>query len=152
MTLRERRSHAHFTADVRHLEVIAVDIFGRRTQEAKWLFALAAVPAALLALVGIAYGAFFLYAPIAAICIFHIFYPTLFGWAAVTVIAWAAFGSYAYVAVLDVVRILNNERPSVFLNEYDTFGFLVLIGILGCVATGLSIKRPKKVDRERADA
>lgn len=130
----------------------ANDIFGRRSQGAKWLFAVAAVPATLFAIVGIAYGAFFLYAPIAALCIVQIFYPTLFGWAAVTVIAWAAFGSYAYLALTDLVQILGGERPSVFLNESDAFWFLVLIGILGCVAVGLSLKRPKRAAQDRADA
>ena len=130
----------------------AIEVFERRSQEAKWLFALAAVPAALFAMVGIAYGAFFLYAPIAALCIVQIFYPTLFGWAAVTAIAWAAFGSYAYLAVTDVMRIIGGDRPSVFLNDSDTFWFVVLIAIMGCAAIGLTIKRPKKLGEGRADA
>ena len=130
----------------------ATDIFGRRAQEAKWLFALAAVPATLFAIVGLAYGAFLMYAPIAAVCIAQLFYPTLFGWAAVTLIAWVAFGSYAYLAVLDVARIVAGEHPRVFLNMDDTFVFLMLVGILGVIAIGLSFKRPKRVVQEKADA
>jgi hypothetical protein len=128
------------------------DVFGRRTQEAKWLFALAAIPAALFAIVGIAYGAFFLYAPIAAMCIIQMFYPTFFGWAVVALIAWGAFASYAYLAVLDLVRLLGGDQPSLFLNSSDTFGFLILLGILGAVAAGLTFKRPKRPSGEHADA
>ena len=77
----------------------------------------------------------------------------LLGWAAVAFVAWAAFLSYSYLAVVDLAKVANGGQPSVFLNESDTFGFLVLLLILGTVAVGLSIHRPLKHPANgRADA
>jgi hypothetical protein len=129
-------------------------LFERRDQKGKWLFVVAAVPAALFAFIGIAYGAFLPYAAIAAICIAQVFYPTIIGWAVVLAVAVVALASYGYAAVMDIVAIGRGSHPGIFMNQGDTLAFLSLLTALGVVVVGLIKYRPrvKSAAEGRSDA
>ena len=130
----------------------AVELFKRRRQRHKWLFVVAAVPLALFALIGLAYGAFLPYAALAAVCIAQLFYPTWLGWGVVLATAIFALAEYGSTAVSDIIAINSGGRPSMFLNEIDTFAFASLIVLIAVVVVGLLLNRPTPLPQAIADA
>ena len=122
--------------------MLADALFSRRHQKTRWLFILAATPLSLFALTGIAYGAFLLYAIPAALCFIQFFYPTLFVWGLVLALSAFAMFEYGYLLLLDIYRITDGNRAEVLQNPYDSFGFLLLFGIIVVVFFGLAFSRP----------
>jgi hypothetical protein len=114
----------------------------RRRQPARWVFIATAVPLIVIGLMGAEHGALFMYGPLAAICLFQVFYPTLLVWGFVLLLY--AGGSILYLFVLgaDALRLIHHQQPQVFLNPYDSTFFLLLLAVLITLTVVLIRKRP----------
>jgi len=123
------------------------EIFERRVQQKRWIFIIAAIPAMLFALWGWEYGAFFLYFPLAAICLCQFFYPTIAGWGFLFAVYSIGAVFYVYVFIRDIIQLIlgDTSAASIFVDLDDSFFFLILITVIVSVAFGLYRMKPKKV-------
>jgi nicotinamide riboside transporter PnuC len=92
-------------------------------------YLLFALPLLLIALVGLQYGAFPLYAAPVVICIFQFFRPTMIGWLLIFLPCVAMCFAWLFGLVRDLAYIIIGARPSILLDLDDSLVFLVALAL-----------------------
>jgi hypothetical protein len=80
------------------------------------VYLIVALPMLLIALIGLQYGAFLLYATPAVICIIQFFRPTMLGWLLVFIPCAAMSVAWLFGLIRDLIKISINSRPSILLD------------------------------------
>jgi hypothetical protein len=119
-------------------------LFERRSQPARWLLVVAAIPLILVALVGVQYGAFWPYAMLAGVCVLQFGYPTMVGWGICLAIFVGGAIVYAFALAAEIVRVASSQPPRIFLNPTDTAVVVALFAILVLLCAGLLVIKPKR--------
>lgn len=121
----------------------AAILFDRRHQPLRWVFLIAVLPFLFLALLGIEYGAFFMYIVPSVLCVIQFLFPTLLGWFIVLALYISACAVYGYVLGIDVLKLLNDQRPDKLINGTDATVFIVGFIVLLAISVVLWAARPK---------
>lgn len=104
---------------------------------------IAVLPFLFLALLGIEYGAFFMYIVPSVLCVIQFLFPTLLGWFIVLALYISACAVYGYVLGIDVLKLLNDQRPDKLINGTDATVFIVGFIVLLAISVVLWAARPK---------
>ncbi|MBZ5724109.1 MAG: hypothetical protein LAP87_03865 [Acidobacteriia bacterium] len=114
-------------------------VFERRQQPARFLFVVAGLLFAVLALLAIEYGSFSPYAVLASIFLLQAIDPTLIGWLLVLAICATDSTIYLYATVRDAVELARGLRSTIFTNPGD----IVLLSVCLAFVAALVFLRPK---------
>ena len=125
----------------------ATILFDLRHQPLRWIFLVAALPFLFLAVLGIEYGAFFMYLVPSVLCVIQFLFPTLLGWFIVLVFCISACAVYGYVLAIDVLKLLSDQRPDKLINGTDATVFIVGFAVLLAISVILWVARPKLTER-----
>jgi hypothetical protein len=120
----------------------------RRQQKARWIFIVASLPLFLFALMGLQYGAFFVYFGLGIICLWQVFYPTLIGWAFILLVFMGGASLYLIETVKDIIKIVSGERPNIFVDFDDSMFFGIVILLILVVAVVLIKAKPVRFKTE----
>lgn len=118
-------------------------LLARRRQPRRILLVVAAMPLALLALLGAQYGSFAQYAVLASICLLQAVYPTLLGWALVVASYATGLVVYLYAMLRDLIELAHGNPADIFLNPTDSVVVVLLVIVLLAIAVALALSRPK---------
>ncbi len=91
-------------------------LLARRRQPKRFLLIAAAIPLAVVGLIGFEYGALIPYAVCAAIFILQVIYPTLLGWIFVVTIYSAASAIYLLATVHDLIELAYGRPASIYIS------------------------------------
>jgi hypothetical protein len=98
----------------------------------------------LIALVGLQYGAFLLYATPVVICIIQFFRPTMLGWLLVFIPCAAMSVAWLFGLIRDLIKISKNSKPSILLDFDDSLVFLITLAVFIGLCYWLWHVRPKE--------
>lgn len=108
---------------------VAIKNFFLRPGKRSAAYLLFALPLLLLALVGLQYGAFPLYAAPVVICIFQFFRPTMIGWLLIFLPCVAMSIAWLFGLVRDLAYIITGAKPSILLDLDDSLVFLFTLAM-----------------------
>jgi hypothetical protein len=112
---------------------------GRRS----FAYLAASLPLLLIAIAGLQYGAFPLYAAPAVICLVQLFRPTMVGWLLIFIPYFVMSAAWVFGLARDLVRISTNQNPGILLDLDDSIVFLGLLVISLGLCFWLWRVRPK---------
>jgi hypothetical protein len=112
---------------------------GRRS----FAYLAASLPLLLIAIAGLQYGAFPLYAAPAVICLVQFFRPTMVGWLLIFIPYFVLSAAWAFGLARDLVLISINQNPGILLDLDDSIVFLGLLVISLGLCFWLWRVRPK---------
>ncbi len=144
-TCRNMQSGGHSFSMKSGLNKLVNILFSRREQKAKWIYLIGSIPLAIFALIGLDYGAFFLYAIPAIILIFQFLYPTLVGWLFFLLIFTAGAITYTVLLISDIIKLAQGIRPSALVDIDDSIVFIFLIILLWGLTYGAFKMKPKTI-------
>jgi len=115
-----------------------------------WLYLVAAIPLAVLALSGAEYGAFWFYAAPTLVCVAQFVRPSKLGWLALTLLYGAGAGLLTWDLSQRLWRFSWRESP-LFFDPEEAFGFLSVLLVSYVLLVALVAISPRSLAEERRD-